>query len=125
LTKRKIYGIIYIENEKGDLSMTQKEITDQMRARFTEDLMQFLATKYDTDVCQTASNTIMIPTVDDAGEDRWVKFTIVIPKEADEAAGNDGYSLQRDYQLKVAKAAERKAKQAEKAAKAKSKEVKT
>ena len=66
----------------------------------------------------------MIPTVDDAGEDRWVKFSIIIPKEAEEENGNDGYSLAREYELKLQAAAERKAKQAEKAAKAKAKAAK-
>ena len=91
--------------------MTQKNITDQLRANFTADLTEFLAQKYDVDVCQTAAGTLMIPTVDAAGEDRWVKFSIIIPKEASEEEGNDGYSLARDYQLKIA---EKSAKRAEK-----------
>ena len=91
--------------------MTQKNITDQLRANFTVDLTEFLAQKYDVDVCQTAAGTLMIPTVDAAGEDRWVKFSIIIPKEASEEEGNDGYSLARDYQQKIA---EKSAKRAEK-----------
>ena len=91
--------------------MTQKNITDQLRANFTADLSEFLAQKYDVDVCQTAAGTLMIPTVDAAGEDRWVKFSIIIPKEASEEEGNDGYSLARDYQQKIA---EKSAKRAEK-----------
>ena len=91
--------------------MTQKNITDQLRANFTTDLAIFLAQKYDVDVCQTAAGTLMIPTVDAAGEDRWVKFSIIIPKEASEEEGNDGYSLARDYQQKIV---EKSAKRAEK-----------
>lgn len=91
--------------------MTQKNITDQLRANFTTDLAIFLAQKYDVDVCQTAAGTLMIPTVDAAGEDRWVKFSIIIPKEVSEEEGNDGYSLARDYQQKIA---EKSAKRAEK-----------
>ena len=101
--------------------MTQKNITDQLRSRFTSDLAEFLAAKYDVDVCQTAAGTLMIPAVDDAGDDRWVKFSIIIPKEASEDEGTDGYSLAHEYQLKLNAAAERKAKAAEKAAKAKAK----
>ena len=91
--------------------MTQKNITDQLRANFTADLTEFLAQKYDVDVCQTAAGTLMIPTVDAAGEDRWVKFSIIIPKEASEEEGNDGYSLAHDYQQKMI---EKSAKRAEK-----------
>ena len=102
--------------------MTKKEITDQLRASFTKDLAEFFAQKYDCDVCQTAAGTLMIPAVDSEGEDRWIKFSVIIPKDADEESGTDGYSLAREYDLKLEAAAARKAKQAEKAAKAKAKE---
>ena len=96
--------------------MNQKNITDQLRNRFTADLAEFLAAKYDVDVCQTAAGTIMIPAVDCAGEDRWVKFSCIIPKDADEANGTDGYSLAHEYQLKLDAAAARKEEAARKAA---------
>ena len=102
--------------------MTQTNITDQLRKSFTADLAEFLAAKYDVDVCRTAAGTLMIPTVDAEGEGRWVKFSVIIPKEADEENGNDGYSLAHEYQMKLDAAAARKAeaekKSAEKAAKA-------
>jgi len=101
--------------------MTQKSITDALRAQFTADLAEFLAQKYDCDVCKTAAGTLMIPAVDSEGEDRWIKFSVIIPKEATEDAGTDGYSLAQEYELKQKAAAERAAKAAEKAAKAKKK----
>ena len=96
--------------------MNQKNITDQLRNRFTADLAEFLAAKYDVDVCQTAAGTIMIPAVDSVGDDRWVKFSVIIPKDADEANGTDGYSLAHEYKLKVDAAAARKEEAARKAA---------
>lgn len=99
--------------------MTKKNVTDQLRADFTKALSNFLSEKYDVDVCQTAAGTLMIPTVDSEGEDRWVKFSIIIPKEASEEEGTDGYALAHEYQLKLEAAAARKAKAAEKSAKAK------
>ena len=111
--------------DKGELNMTQKNITDQLRNRFTADLAEFLAAKYDVDVCRTAAGTVMIPTVDSNGDDRWVKFSVIIPKEADEESGNDGYALAQEYQMKLDAAAARKAekdrKAAERAAKAETK----
>ena len=101
--------------------MNQKNITDQLRNRFTADLAEFLAAKYDVDVCQTAAGTIMIPAVDGAGEDRWVKFGVIIPKDANEAEGTDGYSLAQEYQLKLDAAAARKEEAARKAAEKKAK----
>lgn len=97
--------------------MTKKNITDQLRADFTKTLSNFLSEKYDVDVCQTAAGTLMIPTVDSEGEDRWVKFSIIIPKEASEEEGTDGYALAHEYQLKLEAAATRKQKAAEKSAK--------
>ena len=96
--------------------MNQKNITDQLRNRFTADLAEFLAAKYDVDVCQTAAGTLMIPAVDGAGEDRWVKFGVIIPKDANETEGTDGYSLAQEYQLKLDAAAARKEEAARKAA---------
>ena len=99
--------------------MTQKNITDQLRAKYTEDLAKFLGEKYDCDVCWTASGTLMIPAIDAAGDDRWIKFSVIVPKEASEENGNDGYALAREYQLKREAAAARRAKAAEKSEKAK------
>lgn len=96
--------------------MTQKNITDQLRARFTADFTEFLAQKYDVDVCRTAAGTLMIPAVDDAGEDRWVKISIIIPKDANEEDGTDGYSLAHEYELKLQAAADRKERREKEAA---------
>ena len=95
--------------------MNQKNITDQLRNRFTADLAEFLAAKYDVDVCQTAAGTIMIPAVDCAGEDRWVKFSCIIPKDAEETNGTDGYSLAHEYKLKQDATEERARKREEEA----------
>lgn len=97
--------------------MTKKNVTDQLRADFTKALSNFLSEKYDVDVCQTAAGTLMIPTVDSEGEDRWVKFSIIIPKEASEEEGTDGYALAHEYQLKLEAAAVRKQKAEEKSKK--------
>ena len=96
--------------------MTQKNITDQLRERFTTDLVEFLAAKYDVDVCRTAAGTLMIPTVDDAGDDRWVKISVIIPKDANEEDGTDGYSLAHEYELKLQAAADRKERREKEAA---------
>lgn len=72
-------------------------------------------------MCQTAAGALMIPIVDEAGEDRWLKFSVIVPKDASEEEGSDGYSLAQQYQEKVAAAAERKAKAVQKAAEAKAK----
>ena len=103
--------------------MSTKTVTDELRATYTKDIIEFLREKYDTDVCQTAAGTIMIPAVDSQGEDRWVKFSIVIPKDVSEESGTDGYSLANDYRTKLAEKAEKKKKKEEEAAARKQKQL--
>ena len=67
---------------------SQKQIDDSLRAVWTATFKQFVDNNIDADVCQTAAGTFMFPTVDEAGEDRWVKVSIIIPKDACEENGN-------------------------------------
>ena len=99
------------------MATNQKQITDSLRAEWTEKFMAYVYA-HDTDVCQTAAGTFMFPVVDAAGEDRWIKVSVIIPKEASEENGTDGYSLQKEYGLKVKAAKERAERAAAKAAKA-------
>ena len=103
--------------EKGVQTMAtnQKAITDSLRANWTATFKAFVSNNFDTDVCQTAAGTFMFPVVDAAGEDRWVKVSVIIPKDANEEDGTDGYSLAREYQLKVDAAEERARKREEEA----------
>lgn len=89
------------------MATNQKAITDSLRAIWTADFMQHINANYDTDVCQTAAGTFMFPVVDAAGEDRWVKVSVIIPKDANEDDGTDGYSLAHEYKLKCEAAEER------------------
>lgn len=102
----------------------QKKVTDSLRAIWTADIMAHISNEHDTDVCQIAAGTFMFPVVDAAGEDRWVKVSIIIPKEASEENGTDGYALAQEYNLKQEAAEERKQKAAEKTAAAKAKAAK-
>ena len=98
------------------MATNQKATTDALRAKWTNDLMSFISGNFDTDVCQTAAGTFMFPVVDAAGEDRWIKVSVIIPKEANEEDGTDGYSLAREYKLKCDAARERARKREEEAA---------
>ena len=102
------------------MATNQKQVTDTLRAQWTKELMDFVA-QTDTDVCQTAAGTFMFPVVDAAGDDRWIKVSIIVPKEAEEESGTDGYSLAHEYQMKLDKAAARKLEAEHKSAERKSK----
>lgn len=96
------------------MATSQKQITDALRATWTKEFMDFIA-RQDTDVCQTAAGTFMFPVVDAAGEGRWVKVSVIIPKDANENDGTDGYSLAHEYKLKQDAAEERARKREEEA----------
>ena len=89
------------------MATSQKKLTDSLRAGWTATFMEFVDNNFDTDVCQTAAGTFMFPVVDAAGEDRWVKVSVIIPKDANEDDGTDGYSLAQEYKLKQDAAEER------------------
>ena len=103
------------------MATNQKQITDSLRAEWTATFKAFVDNNFNTDVCQTAAGTFMFPVVDAAGEDRWVKVSIIIPKDANEEDGTDGYSLAREYNLKQEAAEERARKAKEKAETARAK----
>ena len=102
------------------MASNQKQTTDALRAEWTEKFMAYVSA-HDTDACQTAAGTFMFPVVDAAGEDRWVKVSVIIPKDANEADGTDGYSLAHEYKLKQEAAQERARKAKEKAETARAK----
>ena len=97
------------------MATNQKQVTDSLRAEWTATFKAFVDNNFNTDVCQTAAGTFMFPVVDAAGEDRWVKVSVIIPKEANEEDGTDGYSLARKYSLKQEAAEERARKREEEA----------
>ena len=98
------------------MATNQKAITDSLRAEWTANFKAFVDNNFNTDVCQTAAGTFMFPVVDAAGEDRWVKVSIIIPKDANEEDGTDGYSLAHEYELKLQAAADRKERREKEAA---------
>jgi hypothetical protein len=106
---------LLLTRKEYNMASNQKQVTDALRADWTEKFMAYVYA-HDTDVCQTAAGTFMFPVVDAAGEDRWIKVSVIIPKDANEADGTDGYSLAQEYKLKQEAARERARKREEEAA---------
>lgn len=97
------------------MAVSAKVITDNLRDRFVEKIADFFWDE--TEVLQTASGTLYLPTLDETGAERWIKISVIVPK-ASEEEGTDGYSLAAEYKAKLAEKAEKKAKaEKEKAAK--------
>lgn len=106
---------------------TEKKLNDELRATFVEKIRTWLV-EHEEEAMYTASGTLYVPTLDSNGNEKWVKISVIIPKDATEENGTDGYSLANDYiaaqkekaekaaakeiekQKKIARDAERRAK---------------
>lgn len=96
--------------------MTQKQINDQLREMYVNNLIEVL-TAAGEEVLRVGSNVIAIPVVDKSGEDNYVEFTVKVPVGSRDGDAYDGYSLAEDYKMKCAAKAEKAAEAAEKKAK--------
>lgn len=107
------------------MATSAKTVTDNLRNEFIQKIIDHFS--LETDVLQTASGTVYLPTTDELGDDRWIKISVIVPK-ASEEDGTDGYSLAKEYEMTVAERNEKKAKaekaKAEKIAKDKAKRKK-
>ena len=102
--------------------MTQKAINDELRNRMAQIAIDAY-TAAGFEVLQTAGGTWYIPCLDLNGDDAWFKLGAIVPKDASEENGSDGYTLAQDFQAKEEAAKERARKAAEKAEKAKAKKA--
>lgn len=96
------------------------------RDEIMEKVRQFLATEYTTDCKYVAGGEIMLPAVDDEGEEFYFTFKAAIPRGKRKDGGYipyDGYAAAEAYEIdQQIKAEEKAAKEAEKARKAAEKE---
>lgn len=80
--------------------MSKLTTTNELRNQWVAKFKEFLENSGEQ-VLQTASGTIYIPTLDSEEEERWIKVSVIIPKDATEENGTDGYSLAKEYELKL------------------------
>lgn len=93
---------------------TEKKLNDELRAMWIEKIRTWL-TEHGEEAMYTASGTLYVPTLDSGGNEKWVKISVIIPKDATEENGTDGYSLAADYVAAQKEKAEKAAaKEAEK-----------
>lgn len=93
---------------------TEKKLNDELRATFIEKIRTWLV-EHGEEAMYTASGTLYVPTLDAEGNEKWIKVSVIIPKDATEENGTDGYSLAADYVAAQKEKAEKAAaKEAEK-----------
>lgn len=89
------------------------ELTNELRNRMAAIALEAYKNA-GFEVMQTAGGTWYIPCLDGEGNEAWFKLSAIIPKNACEEEGTDGYSLAHEYTLKLKKKAKAEADKAAK-----------
>lgn len=90
------------------MAKSEKILNDNLRNGWVERFVAFLKAEGE-DVQLTASNTLMFPTVDEDGNDKFVTLTIKVPKGSRDGDAYDGYAEAEDYAKHLKEQAEKKA----------------
>ena len=96
--------------------LTRKQLDDEIKVRFLEGVSEHLK-NCGEEILRVGSNEIAIPVLDSNSEERWLVLTFKVPTGDRDGNAYDGYSMEKDYEMKLAKKAakaEEKAKKAEK-----------
>ena len=109
--------------------MTNTALNNNLRNVTLRDLIEFLASKYDVDVLSVSSSAVVFPTVDEEGNEKYVKISVSVPRGTRNGKGGyddyDGYAMAEDYKAEQEeKEAKRKANEAKKEAKIKADQAK-
>jgi len=92
--------------------MSKKD--DALRIKWTQRLEYFLLTENET-VLHEKDNILWIPTVDENGDDKWIKINVQVPTKVED--DDDGYAKEEAYQAKKKADAEKAKQKAEEKAK--------
>lgn len=104
--------------------MTKSQLTTKKREDVLE-LVQGLLAELGEEVMRESGNALVFPSIDDEGNELFVKIAVSIPRGDRTGEAYDGYAAAEDYKVHqeevAAKRAQRAKENAEKAAKAKAK----
>ena len=98
------------------MAKTAKVLNEEIKVRFLEGIGEHL-TMCGEEVLRVGSNEIALPVLDSNSEERWLVLTFKVPTGSRDGDAYDGYSMEKDYKMKLAEKAakaEEKAKKAEK-----------
>lgn len=98
------------------MAVSQKALNDALREKWVKLTKEWLES-IDEEAIKYKTNEICIPTVDEAGNDKYVQFVIKIPKGSRDGEEFDGYSMREEYEIKLKEKAEKEKKTAEAKAK--------
>ena len=75
-----------------------KKLDDALREKWVKLTKEWLES-IDEEAIKYKTNEICIPTVDEAGNDKYVQFVIKIPKGSRDGEEFDGYSMREEYEI--------------------------
>jgi len=104
------------------MSMTKAQLETALRNRFITLVKDMVNEKVETDALPVSASELVIPCLDDEGNEKWVQIKISIPRGTRNGAGGydpyDGYAAAEDYALDCEeKKAKKEASEAKKQAK--------
>ena len=104
------------------MATSNKVLNDRLRERYLSIISDVLTEK-DEEVLRVGSNEIALPCLDDEGNEKFIVVTIKVPTgsrnrdESEEDRAYDGYTMQKEYEIKCKNKAESAKKKAEEKAK--------
>ena len=96
--------------------MAVKSLDNKLREKYVKLMMEWLES-IDEVVLDYKTNEVCIPTVDEAGNDKYVKFIVQVPKGSREGDEFDGYAMHEEFIMKQKEKEEKAKADAEKKAK--------
>ena len=100
------------------MAKSKKALDEAIRARYMGRIREFL-TKDDEEVLVTGSNQFAIPCVDEEGNEKFLVILFQVPTGSRDGDVYDGYSMAKDYSIKL----KNKAEEAEKRAAEKARKI--
>ena len=83
--------------------MTKAQLETALRNRFIGFVKEMVSEKVDTDALPISASELVIPCLDDEGNEKWVQIKISIPRGTRNGEGGynpyDGYAAAEDYTL--------------------------
>lgn len=105
--------------------VSDAKMRSNLRDKYINTLITYFSEQQE-DARRIKSNAIMIPVVDEGGNERYLTITIAVPTGGRDGLGFDGYEAAESYDIEAAEKAEkaerRKAEAARKAAERKAKQ---
>ena len=83
--------------------MTKAQLETALRNRFIGFVKEMVSEKVDTDALPISASELVIPCLDDEGNEKWVQIKVSIPRGTRNGQGGydpyDGYAAAEDYTL--------------------------